>query len=387
VIRKDRLTHLDGLRGVAALTVVGHHFCLAYAPAMEPFSAKSPHWLFDTPLALFYNGSFALTIFFVVSGFVVASAAASGKSPLPVSLIVRYLRLAVPVTVSVILAWALLNLSLGARPALHELFPRNGWLYQSYWDNIPGLGFAIPHGLFGVFVSGSSLYNNPLWTMRTELIGSFAIFIAYALTRGWGRPALVIALSTAALYFQQKQFLAFGAGALLYELRAADRLPAAPAPFALAVGLLLGAPLQNAAWRFHVANWPFLGDLGVTLGYTAIAGGVLVVYATLMTPRLRDFFAGRTPAFLGRISFALYLVHAPLIFSLGAWIFVRAAPVNGFGLAVGYAALLALSLVLAWVMTRWIDDPFVRVLSYARRNYSRALAAVMPRRSDTPDPG
>ncbi|MEJ0022812.1 MAG: acyltransferase family protein [Alphaproteobacteria bacterium] len=208
---------------------------------MEPFSARGPHWLFDTPLAIFYNGGFAVSIFFVVSGFVVASAAGAGKSPLPVSLIVRYLRLAMPVMVSVIFAWALLNLFHGAPHALHDLFPRNGWLYQSYWDDIPGLAFAIPHGLYGVFVSGSSHYNNPLWTMRTELLGSFAIFIAYAFTRGWGRPAIVIALSAlAVLYFHQKQFLAFGAGALLRELWSAERLPSAPAPFALVAGLLLG---------------------------------------------------------------------------------------------------------------------------------------------------
>jgi peptidoglycan/LPS O-acetylase OafA/YrhL len=219
--------------------------------------------------------------------------------------------------------------------------------------------------------------------MRTELIGSFAIFIAYAFTRGWARPAIVITLSAAAFYFQQKAFLAFGAGALLRELWAAERLPSWPAPFALALGLLLGAPLQNAAWRFHVTNWPFLGDLGVTLGYTAIAGGALVVYAALASPFLRNLFAARAPAFLGRISFALYLVHAPLIFSLGAWLYVRAAPVSGFGLAIGYLALLALSLALAWAMTKGVDDPLVRALSWARKNYPR----LMPRRLGTPDQG
>jgi peptidoglycan/LPS O-acetylase OafA/YrhL len=381
VIRKDRLTHLDGLRGVAAVAVVAHHFCLAFAPAMQPFQAKVPHWLFDTPLALLYNGSFAVGIFFVVSGFVVANAGAAGKSPLPVSLIVRYLRLAVPATVSVIYAWALLSLFRGAPRELNALLP-NGWLYQTYWDKIPGLDFAIPHGLYGVFVAGSSHYNNPLWTMQTELIGSFAILIAYAFTRGWGRPVAVIALGALALYLGQKQFLTFAAGALLREVWAADRLPARPALFALAAGMLLGAPLQQAAMRLHITAWPFFGDLGVTLGLTAITAALLIVYATLASPLLRDLFSARVPAFLGRISFSLYLVHVPLIMSVCAWLYVRAAPVSPVEVAGGFVALLAVSLALAWAMTKWIDDPFVSALTYARRNYPRVFAALMPRKSD-----
>ena len=51
--RKDRLGQLDGLRGVAALTVVAHHYFLCFAPQMQPNKPTSPHWLFDTPLALF----------------------------------------------------------------------------------------------------------------------------------------------------------------------------------------------------------------------------------------------------------------------------------------------------------------------------------------------
>lgn len=386
--RTDRLTHLDGLRGVAALAVVAHHYCLAFAPGMQPFAARAPHWLYDTPLALAYNGSFALAIFFVVSGFVVANAAASGKAPLPVSLIVRYLRLAVPVTVSVLFAYLMLSLFAGAPRALHDLMPRNGWLYQSFWDGPPGgVLAALRHGLYEVFVTGTSKYNNPLWTMRTELIGSAAIFVAYALSRGWARPVAVIALTACALWQGQGQYLAFGLGALLREAWIRGWLVPQGAWPALVAGVLLGAPLQNAAHRFGVQGLPFLGDLGVNLGQTAIMGAALIVCAVLASARLRDVCAARIPAFLGRISFAVYLVHAPLIFSVWAWAYVRAAPVSAGELVAGFIALLAVSLTLAFGMTKAVDEPLVRALSYGRKKGGEILTRLIPRRSDTPGQG
>ncbi len=379
-IKKERLTHLDGLRGVAALVVIAHHYCLAFAPAMQPFRARTPHWLFDTPLAIFYNGSFALAIFFVVSGFVVANAGAAGKSPLPVNLIVRYLRLAIPATVSVLFALVLLNLFAGWPRALNGLLP-NFWLQQTYWDGTPGLGYALWHGIYGVFVSGGSLFNNPLWTMRTELIGSFAVFTVYAFTRGWGRPVAVIALCAIAVWQNQGQYLTFGAGALLRELWAAERLPRQGALIALGVGVLLGAPLQQAAMRFGFKDAGFFGDLGAVLGLTAIAAGALIVYAVLASPSLRAILSARIPAFLGRISFGLYLVHVPLIVTIGALAYVELAPANAFGLALGLAVLIAASVLLAWAMTRWIDDPLVRALRYARQLIRER------RKPDMPGPG
>jgi peptidoglycan/LPS O-acetylase OafA/YrhL len=387
VIRKDRLTHLDGLRGVAALVVIAHHYCLAFAPTMQPFRARTPHWLFDTPLAIFYNGGFALAIFFVISGFVVANAGAAGKSPLPINLIVRYLRLAIPATVSVLFAMVLLNLFAGWPRALNALLP-NFWLQQSYWDGTPGLGYALWHGLYDVFVSGGSKFNNPLWTMRTELIGSFALFTAYAFTRGWGRSVAVIGLCAVAVWQNQGQYLTFGAGALLRELWAADRLPRQGALIALGAGIILGAPLQQSAMRFGFKDAPFFGDLGMVLGLTAIAAGALIVYAVLASPWLREILSARIPAFLGRISFGLYLVHVPLIVTIGAWLYVHLAPVNFVELVLGLIVLLAASLLLAWAMTKWIDDPLVRVLGYGRRASAAAFARLMPgrRKPDSPGP-
>src|ERR1700741_4157400 len=103
-----RLHQLDGLRGIAALTVVVFHYLSAFVPALTPDQTKNPHWLSDTPLAVTFNGPFAVVVFFVLSGFVV-SKAALGQGPLPLTIALRYLRLTIPMLVSVLLAWLLLT--------------------------------------------------------------------------------------------------------------------------------------------------------------------------------------------------------------------------------------------------------------------------------------
>ena len=73
----NKLKFLDGVRGLAALIVVIHHYILAFFPAMFFGNSKINHFAGEheystSPLQLFYNGSFAVCIFFVLSGFVLS---------------------------------------------------------------------------------------------------------------------------------------------------------------------------------------------------------------------------------------------------------------------------------------------------------------------------
>lgn len=364
--RANRLGQLDGLRGVAALVVVAHHYFLAFAPSLQPNRPNTPHWLFDTPLALLYNGGFAVSLFFVVSGFVVANAAAGRKAPLPVNLLIRYLRLALPVLASVLYAWVLLNLFRGAVSEVKAL-QNYGWLAQSYSDQIPGLPYAIWQGLFEVFWTGSSLFNNPLWTMRTELLGSFVVYLIYAVTRGRWTILALIAGGGAAVFTGHKEYLAFALGALLREAWAEKKLVSAAAWPALIAGLLIGAPLQRAAVRLHTWDLPFFSDLGVTLGLTAIVGAALTVYAVMASPLVSRVFSAPGPLFLGRISFMLYLVHVPLIFTVWSKLFAWAWPVSGLDLAAGLALLYGASIAIAWAGTRYVDEPLQRFVGALRK--------------------
>ena len=61
-----RLVYLDSLRGLAALSVVFGHYWGSYS---SPEFIKA---IDSTPLSFFYNGSGAVSLFFVLSGYVIS---------------------------------------------------------------------------------------------------------------------------------------------------------------------------------------------------------------------------------------------------------------------------------------------------------------------------
>ena len=68
---------MDGLRGIGAFAVYINHFMLLFYPwytnkDMEDGKMKyfPPEWMRDTPARVFYGGQLWVTVFFILSGFV-----------------------------------------------------------------------------------------------------------------------------------------------------------------------------------------------------------------------------------------------------------------------------------------------------------------------------
>ena len=64
---------LDGFRGLAALAVFNLHFFVYYADVRPPGGHNVHPWLFQLPiLRLFYSGSLAVLVFFLVAGYAIS---------------------------------------------------------------------------------------------------------------------------------------------------------------------------------------------------------------------------------------------------------------------------------------------------------------------------
>lgn len=355
---------LDGLRGLAALVVAIFHFACAYAPEWLPEQTPDPLWITDTPLSIFYSGSFAVSVFFVLSGYVVSGSAAQRKHSLPVLLGSRYLRLAIPVVFSTLFAWALLNAFPDGVARLKQQLP-HPWLAWSYDGATPGLWSAVWDGTVMVFLRGSSDFNNALWTMKMELVGSFAIYFAYSLPRRWrGFGLLLLVL----LAVRRMEYAGFLTGALLREHEA--RLPKGFGWPALAVGVLLGSQLTGYGERLGLPTLPARLSLGHPRSVWYVLGATAIVYAVLTTAPLKALFSTPPLRFLGKVSFPLYLIHVPLLYTVFAHAYGRAP------LGVIFAAYLGVSLLLALWAERLIDAP---TLKGVRRFQARASLRLAPR--------
>lgn len=112
-----KLFYLDGLRGLAAFAVVISHYIQVFYPAALSGRAEQAHFAWDTwygisPINLFYNGQFAVCLFFVLSGYVLSvkmyEEALDSETFLKLlrsSALRRYIRLAVPAAMSVLLVY------------------------------------------------------------------------------------------------------------------------------------------------------------------------------------------------------------------------------------------------------------------------------------------
>lgn len=86
-------------------------------------------------------------------------------------------------------------------------------------------------------------------------------------------------------------------------------------------------------------------------------GALLLLPCILRSPTLVSLLEGRVPQYLGKISFSLYLVHGPVLHSLGFWIMPRLFDALGrtLGYAVGYVVLLTVTMYLTGLWHKKVD--------------------------------
>ncbi|WP_251857731.1 acyltransferase [Herbiconiux sp. L3-i23] len=377
-----RLSALDGLRGVAALVVLLHHTLAVAEPHLrasdEGTRAALWGWLSASPLKLFTAGGEAVVLFFVLSGLVVALPALRGGFSWAGFLASRFVRIMVPVWGSLVVACALVV----AIPRDPGAFP-GGWLVDNNAATLVG-SELVAEATLGKY---SYEINNVLWSLRWEML--FALLLplfvlgARATRRGW-LPAGLLALAASVVGFTVgdgtlSYLPAFFIGTLiavrLDDLQDWGRRVSGTRAFRIGWPIALAASLLG-----FIATWlvrPMLGAGGIAETLRAasvISSAVLIVLAIVAAPVVR-VLSGRLCAWLGKISFSLYLVHVPVLVAIAYllgdedwWIAVLLAPPAGIG--AGY---------LFW---RFVERPSH---SLARRLGRLVGGAVRERRS-SPEP-
>jgi peptidoglycan/LPS O-acetylase OafA/YrhL len=345
---------LEAIRGVAAISVVLWHSMLGFFPEKSGFFPQFPvseSFVGAPGFGLVY-GTPAITLFFVLSGYVLTRRYFETQDGGLIlrGILKRWPRLAGPVLIVVMASYALFTLHGYSHLAAAQI-TKSPWL--AHFANVsdtpftPGFFDALNQGVFATFFRGDSYYDSSLWTMRYEFGGSFLAFgaaLALGLFRGVSKYVAASAL-----------------GVLLIFLNANG---AAYSPFVIGVGLAYFLPLR--------AKWPPLaahGAIALAIYLFGFSGKCLGVYG-FMPPALggaesnfhilaslllisavehgpiglRRLLSGRAPAFLGALSFPIYLVHVLVIGSAGSAALVAA---YGAGWGLDAARLLGVAITLA----------------------------------------
>ncbi|KAE8448918.1 hypothetical protein EG329_008714 [Mollisiaceae sp. DMI_Dod_QoI] len=432
-LKKNRRTaYLDGLRGFAAFMVYWHHHQLWAHEANKTDQQLSHAFGHDNkyPLAavsgfriFFSGGHFAVSVFFVISGYVLSAKPLSliqsneyGKlgDNLSSALFRRWLRLYLPVIATTFLymtSWHAFGL----------------WTDSTHWatyrEEVWNWYCEFKNYSF-IFTGGGDprlSYNFHLWSIPVEFRGSIAIYTALlALSKStrnarlWCEAGLVFYF----MYIVDGAFCAmFMAGMLICDLdllAEKNKLPEIFSRFEhfkelifvnfFLLGIYLGGvPNHDGNMdEFKKAKgWYYLSFLKPQAVYDykwfyLFFAATFVVMSISRIPLVKSFFEMRFNQYLGRISFALYLVHGPVLSTLGdrlyaatGWVrdvhqggiptWINAFPMSMAGplgmevsFLIPHLILLPVTLWLAELVTKLFDEPSV---TFSQWLYGRTLRA------------
>lgn len=379
-----KLGGLDSLRGIGAVLVVLHHLMLAFHPWVilgEPYPANAG-WesaFHRFPLSLLVAGRFAVQVFFVLSGVVLSLGffgdRARSDAQLAAAAFKRTFRLAPMVLAGValvLLASAMGWVSSGPAAKLSG----SEWLATKPFGAMD-LG-AIVRGVgLNLFIKARE-YNSPLWTIGTELYGSFLVFFLLLVLRklSWRWIAYAAVLA----WLRSDDRLPFVAGLILADLHRSttwfrewcSRLWIL-VPSILLVGILGAFPLgldeiHRKAW---IPGGAALARVGIG---NHLAGAILLVAIVLGNPLVDRLLGGGLGRYLGRISYALYATHEVVILTACSALYLRWHPSMGGGTAGCMAALagIPLFLLLAELGTRAVDRPSLRLADWVAGRFLRS---------------
>lgn len=336
------LRALEALRGYAAIVVVFHHFALGFLP---DFKARMAEGLPAYTIGWLLNGTGAVYVFFLLSGFVLTRKYyENGDAKVLASAAVKRLpRLWPPAAYGVLLGYLALRFHLNANGAA-AVVTGSEWLARfGYADQTHEVSLlrALTESV-RLFLRARALqFNSNLWTMVIEFYGSLlALFAAFALAgRLQGnRPrllkaGLLLALLVLNIAIPRGYGWTFTAGAALAYAFSRDYF--LPKSLALALGAL-GLCL-----------------LGSPVSWASMLGAALIVLSVTTPGVAPGFLIGRIGQICGRWSFPIYITHTIGVLTLGSYIYLISA-------SLGAPLQLLASLIATWAFAIFFAYPIVR---------------------------
>lgn len=374
-----KLATLESIRGLAALSVVLGHFLIAFYPAAALGIGNVSHSgyeaiIFNTPLNIFTSADFAVTLFFVLSGFVLTLSIFKKEKDIIAQVVKRYFRL-MPVALSaVLMAYFLVSLNFMYNNQAAAI-SGSAWLGQ-FWNFDISFIQAFFEGLFGIFIvesDGVKSLDPVLWTLYYELLGSILIYSFVNLIKNDSRRWLIYFI--AIISFSNTRFVGFLLGALLADLyvnknflfQSISKLSFVYKVFILTIGLVFAslpayAPPEYLSDLFSsIVIFPNYFQLSKNIIYTIAS--VIIIVSSLSFKRLEGFLSIKPLIWLGSLSYSLYATHLLVLGSIVSFAFIKLNSVFSYNITalISFFLLIIGSLAVATVFRKYIDIPSIKI--------------------------
>ncbi len=104
-----------------------------------------------------------------------------------------------------------------------------------------------------------------------------------------------------------------------------------------------------------------------------LAGATMLILLLLTSYRLNKLFISRIFTYIGKISYSIYAIHFIIMGSLATYTFQRLYPAMSYGraAAITFAVYVAAVFMSAIVLTKYVDQPSLRLSRYIGTKISR----------------
>lgn len=348
-----RISYLDSVRGLAALAVVLYH----------ALGWKWGETLKFHVVSLVFNGSDAVSLFFVLSGLVLSWKYFQPNEQLEIDgthyqeyIINRLVRLYLPFVVTILAMYVLYH---------HQrdigLFLKEFVTNQHHWMEE------------AVLIRGKHDTYTPGWTLEVEMVASLLLPVLVLVLRK-SRKFFLLLLAVFVVLgppWVTAQLFHFMLGMLLtyffhpiaaYNLRRSRFYHFRYLLYLLAFGLFSIRHLTRIFPLGESANF-WMGFLRIDLFHLTGIGSFGLLAYIINSPRLQGWLTVRPLLFLGRISYSLYLVHWYLVAEVMSHWDQYAAPFSSTTRAfvVILPCLVVATLLTATVFNILVERPAIRL--------------------------
>jgi peptidoglycan/LPS O-acetylase OafA/YrhL len=386
------------MRGLAAMQVLLLHYCamvLPYAARVDEVRhVDAELWIAATPLFFFINGHVAVELFFLISGTVLAASFLRSDATVTAQVAKRFLRLLLPALAAIAFALLLLWWLPMDRAGLTELV-KSDWMARYMNTPLQWAAVARDSLLDSVLLGyrDVSLFDRvmrreqwlssiggaavpPLWTLHVEFWGSMLVLALATARRRLGRRGFIAATVTVLVFTGSSQYSLFVVGFLLHLLWRDRPAPTAASPNLLAAPLIMAGivlttmpalpGMDTLLWLFRKVSILRAQNASVLQSQL---GAIMIFVAVLGSSAARRWLAAAPLAWLGRLSFSVYLLHFAVMGLIGSRVFLALAA-HGYLLA-GLASLVVgtvITFALAAVFERLVDRPAIALASRFARS-------------------
>ena len=177
---KKYIDWIDGLRGIACIMILVHHFMVGFFPASyygETVAIHGNHaWetiFSQTPLGVVINGNFWVCVFCSLSGLVQAYKIIyqDDLSKIGNDMVKRYFRLALPVFVVSFMVFIMMQLNLFYNVNANKIV-QSPWFGAFYAEKV-SLKTVFVSSFVTVWFNEDATFSNAFWMLKYIFLGSY----------------------------------------------------------------------------------------------------------------------------------------------------------------------------------------------------------------------